>query len=143
MSGQRELDLVLVGATGFTGRLTAEYLAQRPAPLRWGLAGRSEEKLARVRAELAAIDPALATLPLLVGDSLDAAAMERVAARARVICSTVGPYAHWGSALVAACAPGGTHYCDLTGEPDWVRAMIDAHQARAVATGARIVPSCG
>jgi short subunit dehydrogenase-like uncharacterized protein len=135
---QRELDLVLFGATGFTGRLTAEYLAGVHPTLRWALGGRSRDKLERVRGELG-----LGELPILVGDSLDAAAMLAIARRARVVCTTVGPYGRWGSALVAACAEAGTSYCDLAGETDWVRAMIDAHQARAVATGARIVPSCG
>jgi len=135
---KRELDLVLFGATGFTGRLTAEYLAGQRPSLRWGLAGRNRQKLEAVRAELGLPD-----LPILVGDSLDAQAMAAIARRARVVCSTVGPYAKWGSPLVAACADAGTSYCDLTGEPDWVRSMIDAHEKRALATGARIVPSCG
>lgn len=143
MANARELDLVLFGATGFTGRLVAEYLAGRRPSLRWAIGGRSLEKLEQVRAGLAAIDPGAAALPLLQYDSLDAGAMAELARRTRVVCTTVGPYDRWGSALVAACADEGTAYCDLTGESHWVRAMIDAHQARAVETGARIVPSCG
>jgi short subunit dehydrogenase-like uncharacterized protein len=143
MRNSRELDLVLFGATGFTGRLTAEYLVTANPTLRWGIAGRSREKLERVRAELAAITPEAAALPILLGDSHDATAIGAIARRTRVVCSTVGPYARWGSPLIAACADAGTSYCDLTGETDWVRAMIDAHHARAVETGARIVPSCG
>jgi len=143
MADTRELDLVLFGATGFTGRLTAEYLAGLPLTLRWGLAGRSREKLEAVRESLAAISPAAVTLPIFVGDSLDPVAMAQIARRTRVVCSTVGPYARWGGPLVAACVEAGTSYCDLTGETDWVRSMIDAHHTRAVETGARIVPSCG
>jgi len=138
----RELEVVLFGATGFTGRLVAEYLAERygdgTAALRWGLAGRSREKLEAVRRELGAEG-----LPVLVCDALDPGAVAELAARTRVVCTTVGPYARYGSELVAACARAGTHYCDLTGEVPWVRRMIDAHQAQAEASGARLVPSCG
>jgi short subunit dehydrogenase-like uncharacterized protein len=134
----RELDLILFGATGFTGKLVAEVLAQGGTRLRWGIGGRNREKLEQLRVELD-----LPSLPLAVHDSLDAASMTALARRARVICSTVGPYAKWGTPLVAACAAEGTHYCDLTGEPDWVRMMIDAYHEAAVARGARIVPSCG
>jgi short subunit dehydrogenase-like uncharacterized protein len=138
-----ELDLVLFGATGFTGRLVAEYLVQKRPSVRWAIAGRSRDKLERVRDELAAIDPGAKDLPIVVGDSLDRAAMDDIAKRTRVVCTTVGPYAKYGSALVAACAEHGTDYCDLTGETFWVRDMIDAHHARAAETGARIVCSCG
>jgi short subunit dehydrogenase-like uncharacterized protein len=134
----RELDLVLFGATGFTGRLTAQYLAGLKPTLRWGLAGRNRDKLEEERAQLG-----LGELPILVADCHDDAAVGAIARRTRVVCSTVGPYARYGSPLVAACADAGTSYCDLTGETDWVRAMLDAHQSRAVASGARIVPSCG
>src|SRR3954471_7839792 len=138
MADSRELDLVLFGATGFTGRLTAEYIASVRPGIRWGLAGRNRERLEEMREALTSFTPAAASLPILVGDSLDPAAMAAIARRTRVVCSTVGPYASWGEPLVAACAEAGTSYCDLTGETDWVRAMIDAHHARAVATGARI-----
>ena len=142
-ASHREFDLLLFGATGFTGRLVAEYLVEKKAPVKWALAGRNRERLESVRADLAAIDPQSASLPIVVGDSLDPASMNAVAARTRVVCTTVGPYAKFGSALVAACAENGTAYCDLTGEADWIRLMIDAHHDRAVATGARIVPCCG
>jgi short subunit dehydrogenase-like uncharacterized protein len=138
-----ELDLVLFGATGFTGRLVAEYLVKKRPAVRWALAGRSRDKLEQVRSELAAIDPAAKDLPIVVGDSLDRAAMNDVARRAGVVCTTAGPYARYGSVLLGACAEQGADYCDLTGETYWVRAMIDAHHARAMETGARIVPSCG
>jgi short subunit dehydrogenase-like uncharacterized protein len=139
----KDFDLVLFGATGFTGRLTAEYLAKKRPGLRWALAGRSRDKLERVRGELAAIDPALSDLPLVVGDSLDPASVEAMVRRTRVVCTTVGPYDRYGGPLVAACAEHGVHYCDLTGEPQFIRAMIDAHHERAAATGARIVHCCG
>jgi short subunit dehydrogenase-like uncharacterized protein len=138
-----EFDLVLFGATGFTGRLVAEYLVKKRPGVRWALAGRSRDKLERERDELAALEPSAKQLPLVVGDSQDRAAMEDLARRTRVVCTTVGPYGLYGSVLLGACAEQGTDYCDLTGEPHWVRKMIDAHHARAVETGARIVPSCG
>lgn len=138
-----EFELVLFGATGFTGRLVAEYLVKKRPGIRWALAGRSPDKLERVRDELSALEPSAGKLPLLAADSLDRAAMEGLARRTRVVCTTVGPYARYGSALLGACAMQGTDYCDLTGEVPWVREMIDAHHARAAETGARIVPSCG
>jgi short subunit dehydrogenase-like uncharacterized protein len=141
----RELDLVLFGATGFTGKLVAEYLAKKKdrGALHWALAGRSPDKLERVRDDLTALDPALSDLPLLVGDSLDPVAVAGIVRRTRVVCTTVGPYAKYGGPLVAACAEQGVHYCDLTGETPWIRAMIKAHHARAEASGARIVHCCG
>jgi short subunit dehydrogenase-like uncharacterized protein len=139
----RDFDLVLFGATGYTGRLVAEVLLRKRPSLKWALAGRSRAKLERVRDDLAAVDPAAADLPLVIGDSLDPASVDAMARRARVVCTTVGPYSRYGAPLVAACAEHGVHYCDLTGEPHFVRAAIDAHHARAVETGARIVPCCG
>jgi short subunit dehydrogenase-like uncharacterized protein len=141
----RELDLVLFGATGFTGKLVAEYLAKKTdrGPLRWALAGRNPEKLERVRDDLTALDPTLRDLPLLVGDSLDPVAVGGIVRRTRVVCTTVGPYAKYGSEIVAACAGEGVHYCDLTGETPWIRAMIAAHHAKAEASGARVTHCCG
>ena len=139
----REFDLVVFGATGFTGRLVCEHLAERRPALRWALAGRNKQKLESVRADLAAIDPKLADLPILLADGLDAPSVDSVARRTRVVCSTVGPFAKYGSALVAACAEHGTDYCDSTGEVQWIREMIDAHHSRAEQTGARIVHCCG
>lgn len=131
----RELDIVLFGATGFTGRLVADYLAgaAKREPLRWAIAGRSHDKLAALG--LGA--------PIIVADALDTAAMRALAQRTTCVCTTVGPYARYGSELVAACAAAGTHYCDLTGEVPWMRRMIDAHHDRARSTGARIVHTCG
>jgi len=137
------------GASGFTGRLVAAYLLERYGPpgdaLRWALSGRSREKLERVREEIAQATGVEAgrALPLVVADARDAPALASLAASTRVVCTTVGPYALHGSELVAACVGAGTHYCDLTGELPWMRRMIDAHEARARETGARIVHTCG
>ncbi|MCP2335742.1 saccharopine dehydrogenase family protein [Actinomadura rupiterrae] len=140
----RPYDLVLFGATGFTGGLTAEYLAGRAdAGVRWALAGRSIAKLEDVRDRLAAIDPALAELPLLQADTADEASIERVAASTRVVISTVGPYVRLGEPLVAACARLGTDYVDLTGEPTFVDRMYVKYHEQAVRSGARIVHACG
>jgi short subunit dehydrogenase-like uncharacterized protein len=140
----RPYDLVLFGATGFTGRLTAEYLARNaPADCRWALAGRNQAKLEQVRSDLAAIEPALADLPLLHADVTDAASLRAVAEQARVVATTVGPYLEHGEPLVAACAEAGTDYADLTGEAEFVDRMYVAHHARAVETGARLVHACG
>ncbi len=140
----RDLDLVLFGATGFTGRLTAEYLAHHaPDGLRWGLAGRNEAKLEGVREHLTTIDPALGDLPLLTADVTDDASLKDVAQRSRVVITTVGPYLTYGEPLVAACADAGTDYVDLTGEPEFVDRMYLAHHQRATETGARLVHCCG
>ncbi len=140
-----EFDIVVWGATGFTGRLVAEYLAktQDTHRARWALAGRDLGKLEKVRQGLTAIAPAFAELPLLVADARDAASLDALVPRTRVVCTTVGPYARYGSELVAACVRAGVSYCDLTGEVQWMRRMIDAHHAEAQKTGARIVHTCG
>ncbi len=144
MPDSRELDLVLFGATGFTGGLTADYLARHaPDGLRWGLAGRNQAKLEDVRRRLAEVAPALADLPLLHADVEDAASLADVAGRARVVITTVGPYLTYGEPLVAACAAAGTDYLDLTGEPEFVDLMYLAHHETAVASGARIVHAAG
>src|SRR5690606_15239229 len=141
---KRNHDLVVFGATGFTGGLTAEYLARNaPADCRWALAGRNRAKLEAVRSRLARINPELAELPLLHADASDPASLAAVAASTRVLITTVGPYIHHGAPLVQACAEAGTDYVDLTGEPEFVdRMYVDHHQA-AVASGARIVHACG
>jgi short subunit dehydrogenase-like uncharacterized protein len=143
-NADREFDIVLFGATGFTGRLTAEYLATHaPAGLRWALAGRSPDKLERVRERLADLDPELKRLELLPADATDSASLADVASRARVVITTVGPYLTHGEPLVAACAEAGTDYVDLTGEPEFVDRAYVAHHATAQRTGARIVHACG
>ncbi|PWR05045.1 saccharopine dehydrogenase [Micromonospora acroterricola] len=144
MAGERTYDVVLFGATGFTGGLTAEYLARHAPPgLRWVLAGRNPDRLAAVRERLAAIDPTLAGLPLLTADVTDADSLRAVAGSARVVASTVGPYIQHGEPLVAACARAGTDYLDITGEPEFVDLMYVRHHAEASRTGARLVHACG
>jgi short subunit dehydrogenase-like uncharacterized protein len=138
----RELDLVVYGASGYTGRLVAEYLARLPeadAGLHWAIAGRDGERLAQVRQEIGAP----LTLPILVADAADPHALAALAARSRLVLSTVGPYQTHGSLLLAACAAAGTAYVDLCGEPVWMRAMIDTYSDAARESGACIVFSCG
>ncbi len=144
MTAERAYDIVLFGATGFTGGLTADYLARHAPPgLRWAIAGRNPDKLATVRDRLAAVDPALAELPLLTADVTDPDSLRAVADATRVVASTVGPYIRHGEPLVAACAAAGTDYLDITGEPEFVDLMYVRHHAEAVRTGARLVHACG
>lgn len=137
----RPYDLILFGASGFTGRLVAEYLGQHYGTnqnLRWAVAGRNREKLVQVLQEIGYPE-----VSILDGDSFDKNALLTLAAQATTICSTVGPYTQYGSLLVAACVEAGTHYCDLTGEVGWVRQMIDRHHPQAEAAQLKIVHSCG
>ena len=137
-----DFDLIVYGATGYTGQLVAEYLAAahpNEGQPRWALAGRDLAKLQRVRDTIGAPGDT----PLVVADADDPASLAAMAARARVVLTTVGPYQLYGSALVAACVAAGTGYVDLCGEPVWMRHMIDAHCDEARRTGARIVFSCG
>jgi len=138
MPRARPFDLILYGATGFVGRQTARYVAAQAPGLRWAVAGRSGAKLEALRAELAPAVPGV-----VVADAEDAAALDALAAQARVVLSTAGPFARFGSELVAACVRHGTHYVDITGETPWVRQLIDRHHAAAAASGTRIVPGCG
>jgi short subunit dehydrogenase-like uncharacterized protein len=136
----RPYDIVLFGATGFVGTLTAEYLAAHaPAGLRWAIAGRGTEKLERLRERL----PGGAEAGLLRADVSDPASLRALAEQARVVATTVGPYAEYGEELVAACADTGTDYVDLTGEPEFVDLVYVRHDARARETGARLVHACG
>ncbi len=140
MSDAREFDIVIYGATGFTGRLVAEYMiAKSGHGLRWAMAGRSADKLASVRDEIGAP----ADTPLVVADSGDAASVREMVGNARCIITTVGPYQLYGSDIVAACAELGTDYVDLSGEPLWMHDMINTYHDAAAASGARIVHSCG
>ncbi len=142
-STDRDFDVVVWGATGFTGSLVAEYLLSQygvDGPLRWAIAGRSEGKLAKLQEALGA---QAASLPSIVADSFDEQRLAAMVANSRVVISTVGPYAKYGSPLVAACVAHGTHYCDLAGEAQWIRQMIDRHHDAAVGSGARIVHCCG
>jgi short subunit dehydrogenase-like uncharacterized protein len=134
----REFDIVVYGATGFVGKLTAEYLAKAaPEGAKIALAGRSQQKLDKVKAELGV------AWPTVVADSSDRAAVKSMAERAKVIATTVGPYRRYGMELAAACAEAGTHYADLTGEPLFIRDVIDRYHETAKASGARIVHCCG
>ena len=139
----REFDVVVHGASGFTGVLVAEYLVRQygiDRDLRWAIAGRSKSKLEAVRSGLG---DSAANLEIIVADSFDIQALDRLATRTRVVLTTVGPYALYGSDLVAACVKAGTHYCDLAGEVQWIRKMIDQHQDAARKSGAKIVHCCG
>ena len=133
----REYDIIVWGATGFTGRLVVDYMAEQQANsnLKWAVGARNPQKLQQM---LAGRDVAMVT-----ADSGDEASIEALVRKTRVILTTVGPYARYGSSLVAACAKHGTDYCDLTGEIHWMREMITAYQEEARATGARIVHTCG
>jgi short subunit dehydrogenase-like uncharacterized protein len=140
----RQYDLALFGATGFTGGLTAEYLAANaPEGLRWALVGRNRAKLEAVRSRLAAASPAAPVPDLVEADAADGAALAKVAESARVVITTVGPYALYGGPLVAACAAAGTDYVDLTGEPEFVDRIWIENHAEAQRTGARLVHCCG
>lgn len=142
MGEAREFDIIIYGASGFTGRLVAEYLNERygeDPSLSFALAGRSLAKLASVRDEMGLpVDT-----PLVEADADRPDSLRGMARRARVIITTVGPYQLYGSDLVAACVETGTDYVDLCGEPNWMRRMIDAHETAAMKSGARIVFSCG
>ncbi len=138
---EKTYDLIVWGATGFTGRLVAEYLYKQYGAnhsLRWAIAGRNEDKLERVRQELSAPE-----LPILLADSLDKPSLEAMVRQTKVICSTVGPYALYGTPLVEACVENGTDYCDLTGEVQWIRRMIDTFHTRAANNQVKIVHCCG
>jgi saccharopine dehydrogenase (NAD+, L-glutamate forming) len=141
---RRELDLVLVGATGFTGGITAEYLARHaPASLRWAVAGRDQSRLAALRDRLGRIAERCADLPTVCVDLDDPASVERLAESTRSVASTAGPYVAIGNRLVAGCAAAGTDYLDICGESEFVdRTYID-HAERAEQTGARLVHCCG
>ncbi len=139
MARNTEFDVVVYGASGYTGQLVAEYMGQRfGSDLKWALAGRNLDKLAAVRAELG-----LGDIALIEANGDDAASLAALARRTKVALTTVGPYQLYGEKLVAACAAEGADYVDLCGEPAWMRGMIDAYDAAAKASGARIVFSCG
>ena len=138
----KEFDVIVFGATGYTGRLVAEHLFKAygtGGSVKWAMAGRNADKLAEVRNLIGAP----ASRSLVIADSGNPSSLETMAARTKVVISTVGPYQLYGSNLVAACATIGTDYVDLTGESHWIAAMTAAHDAQAKKTGARIVFSCG
>ena len=139
MGVTREYDLIVWGATGYTGRLVVDYLAKHDAAqsLRWAIAGRDARRLEGLRSELGV------EAPIVIADSHGEDSLDVLSKLARVVCSSVGPYARHGSELVAACARNGTHYCDVAGEVPWIRRMIDAYGPVAHQTGARLVHCCG
>lgn len=140
----RRYDVALLGATGFTGALTAvEIAARAPVALRWALAGRSRERLAAVRDRVVVAHPGAPAPELVVADVDDDASLDALARATRVLTTTVGPYVLHGEPVVRACAAAGTDYLDLTGEPEFVDRMYVAHHAAAVASGARLVHACG
>ena len=134
---ERPFDIIVWGASGFTGRIVVDYMHREygSGNLSWAVAGRNPAKLESVVGQR--------DIPVLTADSHDSDSLEKLVQQARVILTTVGPYARYGSELVAACAQHGTHYCDLTGESLWMREMITAHQQTAQDSGARIVHTCG
>jgi short subunit dehydrogenase-like uncharacterized protein len=139
MKADRKYEVVLFGATGFVGRLTAQYLASRyGAELRWALAGRDARKLELLRTELGPASP-----DVLVADARDRASLDAITGAAKVVVTTVGPYALYGRELVASCAEHGTDYCDLTGEVTFMAETVRLHHERATQSGARIVHACG
>ena len=143
-SSDRDFDVIVWGATGFTGRLVAEYLALTYGvgrELRWAIAGRSADKLALIASM--ARESQAEELPQLLADINDPDSIDQLVQKTRVICTTVGPYALYGSVMVEACVKHGTHCCDLTGETPWMRKMIDQHQTAAESSGAKIVHTCG
>lgn len=134
-------DIIVWGATGFTGRLVAEYLLRKYGvgnTLAWAIAGRNQKKLEKIRQELGN-----KSIPLLVADSHDKSSLVAMVKQTRVICTTVGPYAKYGSLLVEACVENLTHYCDLTGEVQWMRQTIDTQHEKAQANQVKIVHCCG
>jgi saccharopine dehydrogenase (NAD+, L-lysine-forming) len=139
-AAEREFDIVVYGATGFVGKLTALYLAKTSGDARIALAGRSPEKLLAVRESLG---PEAQSWPLITADASQPSTLNAMAARTRVVITTVGPYTKYGLPLVAACAAAGTDYADLTGETMFIRDSIDLYHKEAADTGARIVHSCG
>jgi short subunit dehydrogenase-like uncharacterized protein len=138
----REFDIVVFGAASFVGKILCEYLANehREANLSWAMAGRSQSKLDDLKKSLG---QNAESIPCLIADSHDEASLQSMCSSAEVIISTVGPYALYGDLLVKICAHSGTDYCDLTGEPQWIRRMITKYEAAAQESGARIVNSCG
>ena len=137
----RKYDVIIWGATGFTGRLVAEYIYKNygsDGVLKWAMAGRSQDKLNRVSNEMG-----IKGIDYVIADSHDRNSLDAMCAQASVICTTVGPYAKYGTELVKSCIANGTDYCDLTGEVQWMRKMIDEHQEDAHKAGVRIVHTCG
>lgn len=135
---ERAFEIILYGASGFTGQLVAEYLAAEHGDLRWAIAGRNRQKLEHIRDKLMLPD-----LPIIIADSHETEELAAMAGQARTVISTVGPYAQYGTPLLEACAKKGTHYCDLTGEAQWMAGVFEQINPMAQASGARLVHCCG
>lgn len=133
----RDLDIIVYGATGFTGRLCVEYLLENATHLNWAIAGRNADKLADINKSTGA------NAEIIIADADDDAALEALTARTKVVLSTAGPFHRYGSKLVAACVKNAAHYVDITGENFWVKGLIEKHHEEAAAKGIRIIPSCG
>ena len=140
MIDKREFDIIIWGASGFTGRLVAEYLYKNynSKDLKWAIAGRDNQKLISIRKTFLNDE-----VPIVLADSFDETSLNKMTQRANVICSTVGPYAKYGSLLVKSCIKNKTHYCDLAGEAQWIRKMIDLYHEEAIRNQVKIVNSCG
>ena len=140
MKNKRDYDIVIWGASGFTGRLVAEYLYKNYnyKDLKWAIAGRDKEKLNTVRENY--LDE---NIPIILADSFDESSLVEMVKKTNVVCSTVGPYAKYGSLLVKSCVNNGTNYCDLAGEAQWIRKMIDLYHDKAIDNNVKIVNSCG
>lgn len=138
MASSKKFDIVIFGATGFTGRLAAQYVAKQYGnTIKWAIAGRAPNKLEAIRSDCQGIPE------ILIADSADQSTIEAMVAQTKVVVTFAGPFSRYGSGLVAACAAAGTDYCDITGETDWVREMIAVHDDTAKKNGARIVSLCG
>ena len=138
----KEFDIIIWGATGFTGRLVAEYFAQRypgQKEFKWAIAGRNQVKLEDLRENLSHIDSSLKSLDIFIGDSLDLNSLKKIASKSKVICTTVGPYYEYGQKMVEACVEESSDYCDLTGEVPFIREMIDLFHHKAQKKKLKIV----
>ncbi len=143
MAGKRELDIVLLGATGYTGKLTAEHITTAlPTNIKWAIAGRSESKLNSLASELKSLN-SQSKPPSIITTSLTAPELESLAKKTHVLINVIGPYHLYSSPVVAACAKNGTHYIDATGETPWVKEMILAHESDAKSSGAILIPEMG
>lgn len=145
---EREYDIIVFGATGFTGKLVVEYIIEQYGLknnklFRWAIAGRDIKKLENLKSELLKVDGEVKDLDLLVADSFDDKAIDKITKSARLIISTVGPYIKYGKLLVSSCANNGTHYCDLTGEVPFIRESIDSNNEIAKENNCKIIHSCG
>ena len=134
---EKDIDIIVYGATGFTGKLCVEYLASEERPTKWAIAGRNQDKLKKVADELCP------DIEILIANSEDEDALDQLTQRTKVVLSTAGPFHRYGSKLVASCVKNNTHYVDITGENFWVKGLIDKHHEEASRKGIRIIPSCG